>query len=149
MPSARLTQLNSVSSQNAESKTKLCGQTCLLCIGRVFQGRPNFLRTLEISRCNLDEASFVYLWEGLHEQRFSLEELDTSYNAGRIEASRIACTLNEASKLKRLNLAYTIRGDLEGPLFRPWSSSAPFEAWRLEELDLSGWKVRLLTLPYE
>lgn len=104
------------------------------------QSRPNFLRSFGISRCNLDEASLVYLWEGLHEQRFSLQELDTSYNPGRIEASRVASTLNEVSGLRRLNLAYTIRGELEGPLFRPWSS-ATFEAWRLEELDLSGWKV--------
>lgn len=113
----------------------------LHCLGRVFQSRSNFLRAFEISRCNLDEASLVYIWEGLHEQRSTLEELDTSYNSGRIEASRVACTLNEASRLKRLNLAYTIRGELEGPLFRPWSTSASFEAWRLEDLDLSGWKV--------
>ncbi|KAI0456150.1 RNI-like protein [Xylaria acuta] len=113
---------------------------------RMFQSRPNFLRAFEISRCNLDEASLVYIWEGLHEQRSSLEELDTSYNFGRIEASRIACTLSEASKLRRLNLAYTIRGELEGPLFRPWSSSASFEAWRLEDLDLSGWKLNFETL---
>ncbi|KAI0416259.1 hypothetical protein F5X98DRAFT_189641 [Xylaria grammica] len=114
-------------------------------LSRVFQSRPHFLRSFEISRCNLDEASLVYLWEGLHEQRLSLEELDTSYNPGRIEASRIACILNEASGLKRLNLAYSIRGELEGSLFKPWSSSALFEAWRLEELDLSGWKLNFET----
>ncbi|KAI0443391.1 RNI-like protein [Xylaria telfairii] len=113
---------------------------------RVFQSRSNFLRAFEISRCNLDEASLVYIWEGLHEQRSTLEELDTSYNSGRIEASRIACTLNEANRLQRLNLAYTIRGELEGPLFRPWSSSTSFEAWRLEDLDLSGWKLNFETL---
>ncbi|KAI0202185.1 RNI-like protein [Astrocystis sublimbata] len=113
---------------------------------RVFQSRPNFLRGFEISRCNLDEASLVYLWEGLHEQRFSLEELDTSYNSGRIEASRIAYTLNEATGLRHLNLAYTIRGELGGPLFRPWSRSTSSEAWRLEDLDLSGWKLNFETL---
>ncbi|KAI8634775.1 RNI-like protein [Xylariaceae sp. FL1651] len=113
---------------------------------RVFQNRPNFLKTFEISRCNLDEASLVYLWEGLHEQRSSLEQLDTSYNTGCIDASRIADTLNEASRLKRLNLAYTIRGDLERPLFRPWSSSASSGVWRLEELNLSGWKMNFETL---
>ncbi|KAI1313617.1 hypothetical protein F5Y03DRAFT_103357 [Xylaria venustula] len=113
---------------------------------RVLQSRPDFLKTFGISRCNLDEASLVYLWEGIHEQRLSLEELDTSYNPGRIEASKIANTLNEASRLRRLNLAYTIRGDLEGPLFRPWSSSGSFEPWRLEELDLSGWKLNFETL---
>jgi len=99
------------------------------------------MKKFEISRCNVDDASFVYLWEALHEQRGSLEELDTSYNPGRVEAWRIAATLNDTSRLKRLNLAYTIRGDLEGPLFKPWSSSGPSEAWCLEGLDLSGWKV--------
>ncbi|KAI1122868.1 RNI-like protein [Nemania abortiva] len=113
---------------------------------RMFQSRPNFLKTFEISRCNLDESSLVYLWEGLHEQRFSLEELDTSYNPGRIEASKVACTLSESSRLRRLNLAYTIRGELDGPLFSPWSTSTSFEAWRLEDLDLSGWKLNFETL---
>ncbi|GAP86444.2 putative leucine rich repeat protein [Rosellinia necatrix] len=113
---------------------------------RVFRSRPSFLRALKISHCNLDETSLVYLWEGLHEQRFALEELDTSYNPGRIEASRIARTLNEASGLRHLNLAHTIRGDLEGPLFRPWSNSGMFETWRLEDLDLSGWKINFETL---
>ncbi|KAI1194823.1 RNI-like protein [Nemania serpens] len=115
-------------------------------LGRVFQSRPNFLRGFEISRCNLDEASLIYLWEGLHEQRLSLLELDTSYNPGRIEASRVACTLGNSSGLRRLNLAYTIRGELEGPLFRPWSASPSLAAWRLDELDLSGWKLNFETL---
>jgi hypothetical protein len=141
----RLTPLNFVSGHDIEPNILLGKETCLYyMIGRVFQNRPNFLKKFEISRCNLDEALLVNLWEGLHEQRGSLEELDTSYNPGRIDASKIAYTLNEASRLKRLNLAYTIRGNLEGPLFRPWSSSASFEAWRLEDLDLSGWKVRLM-----
>ncbi|KAI0148473.1 RNI-like protein [Xylariaceae sp. FL1272] len=113
---------------------------------RVLQNRPNFLRSFDVSDCNLDEGSLVYLWEGLHEQRFYLEDLDTSYNSGRVEASRIAYTLNEAAGLRRLNLAYSIRGDLEGPLFRPWTQSEPFEIWHLEELDLSGWKINFDTM---
>ncbi|KAI1824776.1 RNI-like protein [Xylaria intraflava] len=122
------------------------GETDAVELCRVLQNRPNFLRALEISRCNLDETSLVYLFEGLREQRSSLEELDTSYNPGRVEASKAAYALSEASMLKRLNLAYTIRGDLEGPLFRPWSCSASFQPWRLEELDLSGWKLNFDTL---
>ncbi|KAI1330493.1 RNI-like protein [Xylariaceae sp. FL0255] len=122
------------------------GATDALELGRALQNRPKFLRSLEISRCNLNEASLVYLWEGLYEQQQSLEELDTSYNPGRIEASRVAYTLGEANKLRCLNLAYSLRGDLEGPLFRPWSSSVSLEAWRLEELDLSGWKINFDTL---
>ncbi|KAI1432040.1 RNI-like protein [Xylaria sp. CBS 124048] len=122
------------------------GEPDTLELYRVLQNRSNFLKVFEISRCNLDEALLVYVFEGLHEQRLSLEELDTSYNPGRIEASRVAHTLCEASRLKRLNLAYTIRGDLEGPLFKPWGSSESPQAWRLEELDLSGWQLNYDTL---
>ncbi|KAI2630487.1 RNI-like protein [Xylaria nigripes] len=122
------------------------GETDAIELRRVFQNRSNFLRALEISRCNLSERLLVYLFEGLYEQRDSLEELDTSHNSGRIEASKVAYAISEASKLKRLNLAYTIRGDLEGPLFRPWSCTPLPQVWRLEELDLSGWKLNCDTI---
>ncbi|KAI2636452.1 RNI-like protein [Hypomontagnella submonticulosa] len=110
-------------------------------LSRVLQNRPGFLRAFSISRCRLDEDGLVLLWEGLHEQRSTIEILDVSHNSGRIEAAKAAETLNDANKLRRLSLANAIKGNLDEPLFRPWSATSNFEPWHLEELDLSGWKV--------
>ncbi|KAI2472080.1 RNI-like protein [Annulohypoxylon bovei var. microspora] len=115
-------------------------------LSRALQNRPDFLKTFSISRCHLDENALTLLWEGLHEQRSAIENLDVSHNSGRIEAAKAAETLNDASRLRRLNLAYSIKGNLNGPLFRPWSATSNLEPWHLEELDLSGWKINFDTL---
>lgn len=72
-----------------------------------------------------------------------MEVLDLSHNIGRIDATELSELLNGASKLRQLNLAYSIKGSLDGPLFRPWNSTPSFDPWRLEQIDLSGWKVSL------
>ncbi|KAI0016675.1 RNI-like protein [Xylariomycetidae sp. FL0641] len=122
------------------------GQTDIVELCRVLQNHPDFLKVLSLSRCHLGEGSLIDLWDGLHEQRSSIETIDLSYNSGSTEASRISDALDEAGKIKRLNLAYTIKGHLDGPLFRPWSQFSSFQPWRLEELDLSGWKINFDTL---
>ncbi|KAI1376699.1 RNI-like protein [Hypoxylon crocopeplum] len=115
-------------------------------LSRVLQNRPDFLKTCAISRCHLDETALALLWEGLHEQRSTIEILDMSHNSSRIEAAKASETLNDASRLRHLNLAYSLKGNLDGPLFRPWSTTSNFEPWHLEELDLSGWKINFDTL---
>ncbi|XXH05118.1 hypothetical protein Hte_011542 [Hypoxylon texense] len=115
-------------------------------LSRVLQNRPDFLKTFSISRCRLDENALALLWEGLHEQRATIESIDVSHNMCRIEAARVSETLQDASKLRHLNLAGSIKGNLDGPLFRPWSATSSLELWHLEELDLSGWKVNFDTL---
>ncbi|KAI1637204.1 hypothetical protein F4809DRAFT_605928 [Biscogniauxia mediterranea] len=112
---------------------------------RTFQNRPNFLKSLNLSRCNIDDNGLIHLWEGLHEQSSSLEVLDISNNPGCIEAARVSHTLHEAVRLKSLNLAYSLKGDISGPLLCPWNSTASFGPWQLEELDLSGWKINFDT----
>lgn len=120
--------------------TRLDGLT--IHTARVLQKRPGFLKKMSVSNCHLDENALAILWEGLHEQHSTLEVLDLSHNLGRIEAIKASETLNESSRLRCLNLAYSIKGNLDGPLFKPWSTGSSLEPWRLEELDLSGWKVR-------
>ncbi|KAI1074665.1 RNI-like protein [Whalleya microplaca] len=122
------------------------GVTDVAALSRTLQNRPDFVKTFDISRCQLDETALVLLWEGIHEQRSSLEILDTSHNSGRIDAMRISQTLEEARKLRRLNLANSIKGHLNSALFRPWSTTSKFQPWSLEELDLSGWKINFDTL---
>jgi hypothetical protein len=108
---------------------------------QTLQCQPKCLRALGFSRCQLDEMAMVTLWEGIHEQRHSLELLELSSNFGRLEASRVSQTLREASNLQKLDLSSCLKGSLDGPLFRPWTSSPYLDPWRLEDVDLSGWKV--------
>lgn len=117
-------------------------------IARILQNRPGFLKALSCAHCQIDENGLVLLCEGLQEQRSSLEVLDLSHNSGRIDASDLSETLNGASRLRQLKLAYAIKGSLDVPLFRPWNTNPSFDPWRLEQIDLSGWKVRFLSPPY-
>ncbi|KAI0011770.1 RNI-like protein [Xylariaceae sp. FL0662B] len=122
------------------------GVTDVAGLSRTLQNRPDLVKAFDVSRCQLDETALVLLWEGIHEQRSTLETLDISQNSGRIDAMKLSQTLNEATKLRRLNLAYSIKGHLDGPLFRPWSTTSNFQPWSLEEIDLSGWKINFDTL---
>lgn len=111
--------------------------------GRLLQNRPNFMKCLSCSGCGLDDAAVGSLWESFHEQRSSLDIISLSHNPGRVDAAVASETLREANRLRRLNLAYSLRGNLDGPLFRPWNRTGFFDPWRLEELDLSGWSASI------
>ncbi|KAH7038139.1 uncharacterized protein B0I36DRAFT_359736 [Microdochium trichocladiopsis] len=114
-------------------------------LSRNLQNRPDFLRSFACARCDLDENALNTLWEGLHEHTSSLEGLDVSNNPGRLQAQKVAHLLNDARRLKRINLANTVKGDLDGPLFRPWDA-ATYEPWKLEEINISGWKMNFDTV---
>ncbi|KAI4600040.1 hypothetical protein KJ359_001141 [Pestalotiopsis sp. 9143b] len=115
-------------------------------ICQTLQSQPSNLRGLGFSRCQLDELAMVTLWDGIHEQRQSLEFLDLSGNFGGLAAGRVAETLREASNLRKLDLSYCLKGALDGPLLRPWTSSPYTDLWRLEEVNLSGWKINFETI---
>ncbi|KAH9906228.1 RNI-like protein [Xylariomycetidae sp. FL2044] len=120
------------------------GEADVVELSRILSSQPDFMKTLSISRCHLDEYQLAILWDGLNEQGSSIEVIDTSYNSA-VEAERISPTLLEATRIRRLNLAYSIKGHLTGPLFRPWSNPEFENPWRLEEVDLSGWKLNFDT----
>ncbi|KAH8673931.1 hypothetical protein BX600DRAFT_220405 [Xylariales sp. PMI_506] len=115
-------------------------------INQILQYRPGLMRGLGFSQCKLDDMSMILLWEAIHEQRHSLEVLEFSRNFSCLEATRISRTLREANKICRLDLAHCLKGDLDGPLFHPWNTSPYSDAWVLEEVDLSGWKVNFDTI---
>ncbi|KAH6654068.1 hypothetical protein BKA67DRAFT_518387 [Truncatella angustata] len=115
-------------------------------IHQTLQSQPNYLRGLGLSRCQLDEMSMITLWEGIHEQRQSLEHLELSSNFGCLEASRVSQTLWDTSNLRRLDLSSCLKGIIDGPLFRPWTTSPYEDPWSLEEVDLSGWKINFDTV---
>ena len=85
----------------------------------------------------------------MEEGRLMREQREKDLHKREEEAAKAAETLADATRLRCLNLAYSIKGNLDGPLFRPWSATSNFEPWRLEEIDLSGWKVwHLQSFPY-
>ncbi|KAJ1335152.1 leucine-rich repeat-containing protein 16 [Microdochium nivale] len=114
-------------------------------LSRNLQNRPDFLRSFSCARCDLDESALKLLWEGLSEHASSLEGLDVSNNPGRLEAQSVARLLNNTRRLKRINLANAMKGDLDGPLIKPWDA-ATSEPWKLEEINISGWKMNFDTV---
>ncbi|KAK8048301.1 RNI-like protein [Apiospora phragmitis] len=115
-------------------------------ICQTLQNYVGLIRCLGLSRCDLDEPAMISVWEAIHEQRSGLETLEFANNFGRLDTSRASQTLNETPKLRHLDLSYCLKGGLDGPLFRPWANSLQSSVWRLEYLDLSGWKVNFDTI---
>ncbi|KAK7952692.1 uncharacterized protein PG986_008420 [Apiospora aurea] len=113
---------------------------------QTLQNYAGLIRCLGLSRCDLDEVAMISVWEAIHEQRTSLETLEFANNFGRLDASRASQTLNETPKLRHLDLSYCLKGGLDGPLFQPWTNSLQSNVWRLEYLDLSGWKANFDTI---
>ncbi|KAK8041805.1 RNI-like protein [Apiospora rasikravindrae] len=113
---------------------------------QTLQNYAGLIRCLGLSRCDLDEVAMISVWEAIHEQRSSLETLEFANNFGRLDASRASQTLNETPKLRHLDLSYCLKGGLDGPLFQPWTNSLQSNVWRLEYLDLSGWKANFDTI---
>lgn len=108
---------------------------------QTLQNYAGLVRCLGLSRCDLDEVAMISVWEAIHEQRSSLETLEFANNFSRLDASRASQTLSEIPKIRHLDLSYCLKGGLDGPLFQPWTNSLQSSVWRLEYLDLSGWKV--------
>lgn len=108
---------------------------------QTLQNYAGLVRCLGLSRCDLDEVAMISAWEAIHEQRASLETLEFANNFSRLDAARAAQTLGETPKMRHLDLGYCLKGGLDGPLIQPWANSLQSSVWRLEYLDLSGWKV--------
>ncbi|KAK8124472.1 RNI-like protein [Apiospora kogelbergensis] len=100
-------------------------------ICQTLQNYAGLIRCFGLSRCDLDELAMISVWEAIHEQRSSLETLEFANNFGRLEASRASQTLHETPKIRHLDLGYCLKGS---------------SVWRLEYLDLSGWKVNFDTI---
>lgn len=115
-------------------------------LSRTLQNLAEFMKCIALSRCQLDDGCLSTLWDGIHAQRQSIEMLELADNTGRIDATRVSQTLLEAHKLRHLDLAHCLKGELEGPLFNPWVTSLYTDPWRLEHLDLSGWKINADTM---
>lgn len=97
------------------------------------------IQALDVSRCGLSDMALRDLFEVLFHQSHSLQSLDVCGNRGRVHASVVANLCQTVLDLRKLNVAGAIMGDIPGPMFS-FDTLSRFE--RLEELDLSQYKVR-------
>jgi hypothetical protein len=96
--------------------------------------RSCHLRALELSGCGLTDRTLSLILDSLRPQDNTLEALDISSNPVRLSPSTFDSQIGVFGYLTKLNLSHLAR--TSGP--EPLVSLETFQAWRLQELVLSG-----------
>jgi hypothetical protein len=92
------------------------------------------LRALELSGCGLTDRSLSLLLDSLRPQETTLEALDISSNPLRLSPTTFDSQIGVFGYLTKLNLSHLARTSGSEPLI----SLETFQAWKLQELVLSG-----------
>lgn len=96
--------------------------------------RSCHLRALELSGCGLTDRTLSLILDSLRPQESTLEALDISSNPVRLSPTIFDSQIGVFGYLTKLNLSRLAR--TSGP--EPLISFETFQAWRLQELVLSG-----------
>jgi hypothetical protein len=96
--------------------------------------RSCHLRALELSGCGLTDRTLSLIIDSLRPQETTLEAIDLSSNPFRISPATFDSQIGVFGYLTKLNLSHVAR--TSGP--EPLISVETFQAWRLQELILSG-----------
>jgi len=96
--------------------------------------RSCHLRALELSGCGLTDRTLSLILDSLRPQETTLEAIDLSSNPFRISPTVFDSQIGVFGYLTKLNLSHVAR--TSGP--EPLISVETFQAWRLQELILSG-----------
>ncbi|KAF2676765.1 leucine rich repeat protein-like protein [Lentithecium fluviatile CBS 122367] len=96
--------------------------------------RSCHLRALELSGCGLTDRTLSLILDSLRPQETTLEAIDLSSNPFRISPTMFDSQIGVFGYLTKLNLSNVAR--TSGP--EPLISVETFQAWRLQELILSG-----------
>lgn len=96
--------------------------------------RSCHLRALELSGCGLTDRTLSLILDSLRPQENTLEAIDLSSNPFRLSPSIFDSQIGVFGYLTKLNLSNVAR--TSGP--EPLISVETFQAWRLQELVLSG-----------
>ncbi|KAF2181669.1 leucine rich repeat protein-like protein [Zopfia rhizophila CBS 207.26] len=91
-------------------------------------------RGLELSGCGLTDRTLSLILDSLRPQENTLEAIDISSNPYRLSPALFDSQIGVFGYLTKLNLAHVAR--TSGP--EPLISVETFQAWRLQELILSG-----------
>ena len=92
------------------------------------------LRALELSGCGLTDRYLSLILDSLRPQENTLEAIDLSSNPFRLSPTMFDSQIGVFGFLTKLNLSHLARTD--GP--EPLISVETFQAWRLQELILTG-----------
>lgn len=104
--------------------------------------RSCHLRALELSGCGLTDRTLSLLLDALRPQENTLEALDLSSNAFRVSPTIFDSQIGVFGYLTKLNLSGVARTSGDEPLI----SVETFQAWRLQELVLSGTSLNSATV---
>lgn len=96
--------------------------------------RSCHIRALELSDCGLTDRSLSLILDSLRPQENTLEAIDLSSNPFRLSPAIFDAQIGVFGYLTKLNLAHVAR--TSGP--EPLITVETFQAWRLQELVLSG-----------
>jgi hypothetical protein len=104
------------------------------------------LHALEVSRCGLSDLVMRDILEALLHRERMLQSLSISRNPARIHASFVQHIVHNIADLRKLDVSHSIMAGIDGPLL---SFDDLMRFQNLEELDLSGYKVRLYATAVE
>jgi hypothetical protein len=96
--------------------------------------RSCHLRALELSGCGLTDRTLSLILDSLRPQESTLEAINLSSNPFRLSPTVFDSQIGIFGYLTKLNLSHI--GRTSGP--EPLISAETFQAWRLQELILSG-----------
>ncbi|KAF2261089.1 RNI-like protein [Lojkania enalia] len=96
--------------------------------------RSCHLRALELSGCGVTDRSLSLILDSLRPQENTLEAIDLSSNPVRLSPTTFDSQIGVFGYLTKLNLSNLSRSAGDEPLI----SLETFQAWRLQELILSG-----------
>jgi len=104
--------------------------------------RSCHLRALELSGCGLTDRTLSLILDALRPQENTLEAIDLSSNSFRISPAIFDSQIGVFGYITKLNLSNIARTSGDEPLIRVET----FQAWRLQELILSGTSLNEATV---
>ncbi|KAF2750253.1 leucine rich repeat protein-like protein [Sporormia fimetaria CBS 119925] len=104
--------------------------------------RSCHLRALELSNCGLTDRTLSLILDSLRPQENTLEALDISSNPVRLLPTTFDSQIGVFGYVTKLNLSHLARTSGEEPLI----SLETFQAWKLQELGLSGTSLNAATV---
>jgi hypothetical protein len=103
--------------------------------------RRSAIRAIECSRCGLSDRGIVQLLGHMERQNATMECVNISDNAGRIDLERFSASMARFSRIRKLDISRITRTSGDSPLI----AAEVLQSWKLEELVMNGVPVSTFT----